>query len=60
MSVQALIAPYLNRFVILSNQNATAKPELSCAEGKVNVNIFHKLGAIEQPLPPTPPVKKVG
>ena len=60
MSVQELNAPYLNRFVILFNQNATEKLELSCAEGKVNVNIFHELGAIEQPLPPTPPVKKAG
>ena len=60
MSVQEHIAPYLNRFVILFNQNATAKLELSCAEAKVNVNIFHELGAIEQPLPPTPPVKKAG
>ena len=24
------------------------------------MNIFHELGAIEQPLPPTPPVKKAG
>ena len=60
MSVQELISPYLNRFVILFNQNATAKLELSCAEGKVNVNIFHELGAIKQPLPPTLPVKKTG
>ena len=60
MSVQELIAPYLNRFLILFNQNANAKLELSCAEGKVNVNIFHELGVIEQPLPPTPPVKKAG
>ena len=60
MSVQELISPYLKRFVILFNQNATAKLELSCAEGKVNVNIFHELGAIKQPLPPTLPVKKTG
>ena len=58
MSVQELIAPYLNRFLILFNQNANAKSELSCAE--VNVNIFHELRVIEQPLPPTPPVKKAG
>ena len=58
MSVQELIAPYLNRFLILFDQNANAKLELSCAEGKVNMNIFHELGVIEQPLPPTPPVKK--
>ena len=58
MSLHDHIAPYLNRFVILFNQNATAKLELSCTEGKVNVNIFHDLGAIKQPLPPTPPVQK--
>ena len=58
MSVQELIAPYLNRFVILFNQNATAKLEFSCAEGKVNVNIFHELEAIRQPLPTTPLVLK--
>ena len=60
MSVQELIAPYLNRFVILFNQIATAKLEFSCAEGKVNVNIFHELEAIRQPLPTTPLVKKAG
>ena len=60
MCVQELIVSYLNRFVILFNQNATAKLEFSCGEGKVTVNIFHELGAIKQPLPPTPLVKKVG
>ena len=59
MSVQELIAPYLNRFVIMFNQNATAKLEFSCAEGKVNVNILD-LEAIRQPLPTTPLVTKAG
>ena len=58
MSLQDLIAPYLNRFVILFNENATAKLELSCTEGKVHVNIFHDLGAVNKSLPETPPVKR--
>ena len=60
MSVQELIAPYLNRFVILLNQNATAKLEFSCAEGKVQVNIFHDLGVPKPIHVPGPPVKKAG
>ena len=60
MSLQKLIAPYLNRFVILFIENATAKLELSCAEGKVHVNMFHDLGAPKQTRPPAPPVKKAG
>ena len=60
MSLQELISPYLNRFVILFSENATAKLELSCTEGKVHVNIFHDLGAPKQTLPPAPPVKKAG
>ena len=43
MYLQDHIAPY--RFVILFNENATAKLKLSCTEGKFNVNIFHDLGA---------------
>jgi hypothetical protein len=58
MSLQDHIAPYLNRFVILFHQNATAKLELSCTDGKVNVNIHHELGVIKQDLPPTAHVKK--
>ena len=60
MSLQDLIAPYLNRFVILFSENATAKLELSCAEGKVHVNMFYDLVAPKQNLPTAPPVKKAG
>ena len=45
MSIQDHIAPY--RFVILFNENATAKLKLSCTEGKVDVIIFHDLGAVD-------------
>ena len=43
MSSNNLLSPYLNRFVTLINQNATAKLELSCIAGKVKVNITHEL-----------------
>ena len=46
MSVHDQLAPYLNRFVILLHQNAKAKLELSCEDGKVNVNINHDLGKV--------------
>ena len=59
MSLQELIAPYLNRFVILFSENATAKLELN-TEGKFHVNMIHDLGAPKQTLPPAPPVKKAG
>ena len=52
MSLQDHIDPYLNRFVILFNENATAKLELSCTEGKLNVSIFHDLGAVKFLSPP--------
>ena len=58
MSLQDLISPYLNKFVILFNENVTAKLELSCTEGKVNINIFHDLGAVNKSLPETPPGKR--
>ena len=43
MSLQEQIAPYLNRFVLLLNRNASAKLEINCKEGRVNVNMSHDL-----------------
>ena len=53
MSAHDLFAPYLNRFVNLLNQNATAKLEFSCKDGKVNVNIPHDLGVVAEASPAT-------
>ena len=57
MSVEAHLAPYLNRFVILLRQNSVAKLELTCNNGKLTVNISHDMGVVEQatPKPNTPP-----
>ena len=49
MSIQDQIAPYLNRFVLLFNENASAKLEINCSAGKVSVNISHDLGAVVKP-----------
>ena len=51
MSTHTLISPYINRFVNLIHQNATAKRELSCTGGRVKVNILHDLGEVEDTLP---------
>ena len=58
--MQELIASYLNRFVILLNQNATAKLEFSCAEGKVHVKLFHDIVVLKQTLLPAHSFKKAG
>ena len=58
MSVQEQIAPYLNRFVLLFNQNATAKLEIGCSDGKVSVNISHDLGAVVKTAPVQNPEQK--
>ena len=57
MSVEAHLAPYLNRFVILLRQNSVAKLELTCNNGKLTVNISHDMGVVEQatPKPNNPP-----
>ena len=55
MSIQEQLAPYLNRFVILFHQNASAKLELSCTNGKVSVNIMHDFGVVEKTVPPKKP-----
>ena len=57
MSVEAQLAPYLNRFVILLRHNSVAKLELTCNNGKLTVNISHDIGVVEQasPKPITPP-----
>ena len=44
MSAQEQFAPYINRFVNLVHQKAVAKLELTCKDGKVNINISHELG----------------
>ena len=46
MLIQDQIAPYLHKFVLLFNQNATVKLEIGCREEKVTVNISHDLGAV--------------
>lgn len=55
MSIQEQLAPYLNQFVILFHQNASAKLELSCTNGKVSVNIMHDFGVVEKTVPPKKP-----
>ena len=59
MSVQALIAPYINRLVTLINEKSTAKLEICCKAGEVNVNIFHDLGVVEVPHIEQTPKKTV-
>ena len=44
MSIEAHLAPYLNRFVILWRQNYVAKLELTCQDGKLTVIISHVMG----------------
>ena len=48
MSVQDKLAPYLNRFVTLLNQNESAKLEFCCQNGKVTVNLLHDMGEVEK------------
>ena len=57
MSLQELFSPYLDRFTTLLHQNATAKVELLCKDGKVSVNIFHDLGEILKASPKHAPQK---
>ena len=49
MSAQEHLAPYLNRFVILLQQKAKARLELTWNEGKLNINIHHDIGVIHEP-----------
>ena len=58
MSIQDQISPYLNRFVLLFNHNATAKLEIGCIDGKVSVNISHELGAVVKMAPSKKPEKQ--
>ena len=58
MAVEAQLAQYLNRFVILLRQNSVAKLELSCSNGKLSVNISHDMGLVEQATPHPPPSYK--
>ena len=58
MSIQEQIAPYLNRFVLLFNQNATAMLEIGCTDGRVSVNISHDLGAVVKTAPAQKPEQK--
>ena len=57
MSIQEQIVPYLNRFVLLFNQNVTAKLEIGCIDGKVSVNISDDLGAVVKMAPTHKPEK---
>ena len=58
MAIQEHLAPYLNRFVLLFNQNATAKMVLSCDKGNVSVNILHDFGVVVQTASFKKPEKK--
>ena len=60
MSVQDHLAPNLNRFILLLNQNATAKFELTCSEGRISVNFSHDLGGVAQPFSQTNHVQRPG
>ena len=51
MSAQEQLAPYLDRFVSLANQHATAKLEIVCKAGNVTVNITHDIGEIVKKSP---------
>ena len=51
MSVQDQLSPYLNRFVTLLKNRASAKLELQSQGGKVTINIFHDLGEVEKTVP---------
>ena len=52
MAIQEHLAPYLNRFFLLFNQNATSKMVLSFEKGNASVNILHDFGVFEQTAPP--------
>ena len=43
MSAQEQLAPYLDRFVSSVNRHATGKLEIGCKDGKITVNITHKI-----------------
>ena len=53
MCPQEQLNPYLNRFTLLVKQNASAKLEFNCLNGKVTVNLFHDLGVVEKTSPAT-------
>ena len=57
IAIQEHLAPCLNRFVIFLHQKATAKIKLTCKDGKVNVNINHELGEVEEITPSIIPNK---
>ena len=59
MSIQEQIAPYLKRFVLLFNQNAPAKMEIGCSEGRVSVNVSHDLGKVSKTPPTHQPEKQI-
>ena len=41
-------SPYLNRLVSQLHQNATARLEFNCKDGKGNVNVYHDPGEVEK------------
>ena len=51
MSVQDHLSQYLNRFVTLLKNRASAKLELQCQGGKDTRNIFHDPGEVEETVP---------
>ena len=48
MSVQDQLAPYLNRFVFLLNQNENVKLEINCKDGNLLVNFNHEINKINK------------
>ena len=58
MAIQEHLAPYLNRFVLLFKENATAKLVLSCDKDNVSVDISHDFGVVVQTAPFKKPEKE--
>ena len=49
------LATYLNRFVLLLQQQSRAKLEITCSEGKLNVKFAHDIGNIACNTTKNPP-----
>ena len=48
MAAIAQLTPYLNRLVILLQQNAKAKLEIHCKNRQLSVNFLHEIGSVEE------------
>ena len=46
MSAQEHLAPYLNRFILLLQQQAKARLVIACNEGKLHINITPDIGEV--------------